>query len=78
MVSLKCHYGSLTDTYKPVFDLPDYYSNEMNKPYAEIGFGLTNIFKVLRVEYVQQLGGTYDNKDFADRSGIFFRAEMSF
>ncbi|GAB1373956.1 hypothetical protein MASR1M46_08370 [Bacteroidales bacterium] len=50
----------------------------MSTPYTEIGFGLTNIFKVLRVEYVHQLGGTYATADFADKNGIFFRAEMSF
>jgi hypothetical protein len=50
----------------------------MSKPYAEIGFGLTNIFKVLRVEYVRQLGVTYEKSGFADKNGIFFRAEMSF
>ncbi|QGY46546.1 carboxypeptidase-like regulatory domain-containing protein [Maribellus comscasis] len=78
MLSLKSHYGTLTDSYKPVFDLPEYYVTGMSKPYAEIGFGLTNIFKVLRVEYVRQLGGAYANADFADKHGIFFRAEMSF
>ena len=69
---------NLQDAYKPVFDLPNYYSAEKSKPYAEIGFGLTNIFKVLRVEYVRQLGGTYLNSSFTDKHGIFFRAEMSF
>jgi hypothetical protein len=78
MVSLKTHYGKLTGSYKPVFDLPGYYTTEMSKPYAEIGFGLTNILKVLRVEYVRQLGGTYLNSGFTDKNGIFFRAEMSF
>lgn len=78
MVSFKCHYGMLNDSYHPVFDLPGYYTAEMSKPYAEIGFGLTNIFKVLRVEYVRQLGGTYENSGFTDKNGIFFRAEMSF
>jgi len=78
MVSLKIHYGKLTNAYKPVFDLPDYYSAEMSKPYAEIGIGLTNIFKVLRIEYVRQLGGLYANSGFVDKNGIFFRAEMSF
>lgn len=78
MVSLKCHYGELNNSYKAVFDLPDYYSNEQNKPYAEMGIGLTNIFKVLRVEYVHQLGNTYAGSSFADKSGLFFRAEMSF
>ncbi len=78
MASLKVHYGTLNNSYKPVFDLPGYYVTEMDKPYAEIGVGLTNIFKVLRVEYVRQLGGTYTNADFTDKNGIFFRAEMSF
>lgn len=78
MASLKSHYGKLTGSYHPVFGLPGYYTTDMGKPYAEIGFGLTNIFKVLRVEYVRQLGGDYTNMDFADKNGIFFRAEMSF
>jgi len=79
MVSFKCHYGKLNSSYKPVFDLPGYYNTtKMSRPYAEVGVGLTNILKVLRVEYVHQFGGTYACKDFTDKDGIFFRAEMSF
>jgi hypothetical protein len=78
IISLKGHAGDLNNAYKPVFDLPPYYSNESNKPYAEIGFGLTNIFKVLRMEYVRQLGNTYKESDFTDKHGLRFRAEMSF
>jgi len=78
MVSLKVHFGSLNDSYNGVFDLPDYYSNEVEKPYAEIGFGVSNIFKVLRVEYVRQLTNTYVGSGFADKNGIRIRAEMSF
>ena len=78
MVSLKSHYGELTKGYTGVFDLPNYYSTEQQKPYAEIGVGITNIFKVLRVEYVRQLGNTYIYSGFADKGGIRFRAEMSF
>lgn len=78
IISLKVHVGDLNNSYKPVFNLPPYYSNEINKPYAEIGFGLTNIFKVLRAEYVHQLGNTYIGSGFADKSGFRFRAEMSF
>jgi hypothetical protein len=59
MISFKFHYGTLNNSYEGVFDLPDYYSNDINKPYAEIGIGLTNIFKVLRVEYIRQFGTTY-------------------
>lgn len=78
IVSLKAHYGDLTKSYNQIFDLPQFYNNEQKKPYAEIGFGVTNIFKVLRVEYVRHLGRTYKNSDFTDEDGIFFRAEMSF
>ncbi len=78
MASLKLHYGELTKSYKPVFDLPGFYITKMSKPYAEIGIGLTNIFKVLRVEYVHVLGNTYANENYTDKNGIFFRAEMSF
>lgn len=78
IVSFKGHIGELNNSYQPVFDLPSYYSNESNKPYAEIGFGITNIFKVLRIEYVRQLTNTYVGSGFADKGGIRFRAEMSF
>mgnify|MGYP006995658225 CR=1 FL=1 len=78
MISIKCHYGDLNSSYKPVSDLPDYYSNNLTLPYVEFGVGLTNIFKVLRVEYIRQLGNTYVDSGFTDKNGIRFRAEMSF
>lgn len=78
IVSVKCHYGGLTDSYKGVFDLPGYYTNAFKSPYTEVGFGLTNIFKVLRVEYVHQFNPDYRNRNFTDNSGFRFRAEMSF
>lgn len=78
MVSFKSHYGDRTDSYKPVFDLPEAFSQKLTRPYAEIGVGITNIFKVLRVEYIHQLGNTYVDRSFTDNSGIRFRAEMSF
>lgn len=78
IVSFKYHYGTLEDSYKGVFDLPEYYASDQNTSYAEIGFGLTNILKVLRVEYVHQLGNTYIDSDFTDVDGLRFRAEMSF
>ncbi len=78
ILSFKLHYGKLGENYKGVFDLPTYYSNELKLPYAEIGFGVTNIFKVLRVEYVRLLGNTYLGSGFTDKNGIRLRAEMSF
>jgi len=79
IVSFKGHYGTLTDAYKGVFDLPDYYNRSDSKvPYAEVGIGLTNIFKILRIEYVRLLGNYYLNEAFVDKEGIRIRAEMSF
>lgn len=78
VVSLKVHYGKRQDGYKGIFNLPEYFNNTMSAPYAEIGFGLTNILKVLRIEYVYQLTNKYTNSDFTDRNGIRFRTEMSF
>ena len=76
IVSFKGHYGSLNSSYKGVFDLPAYYKTA-SKPYGEIGFGLTNIFKVLRIEYVRSIG-SFSNNDFIDKHGLFLRAEMGF
>jgi len=78
IVSLKTHYGTLNNDYEGVFDLPEFFSRDFSGPYAEIGFGVTNIFKVLRVEYVRQLGNTYSDRDYIDKNGIRIRAEMSF
>jgi hypothetical protein len=47
-------------------------------PYAEIGVGLTNILKFLRVEYVHLLGNHYLDEPFTDKHGIRIRAEVSF
>lgn len=77
MLSVKCHYGIINKAYKTVFDLPVYYK-KMTYPYTEIGIGLTNIFKVLRVEYVRQLGSYHKEDNLAYKQGIFFRGELSF
>ncbi|MGQ1891822.1 DUF5686 family protein [Thermophagus sp. OGC60D27] len=79
IVSFKGHYGTMTEDYKGVFDLPNYYNtSDSEVPYAEIGVGLTNIFKILRIEYVRLLGNYYLNEGFTDKDGIRIRAEMSF
>jgi len=78
VLSVKCHYGDLNSAYNGVFDLPQDYHNEIKKPYAEVGIGLTNIFKIIRVEYVHQVVGSYMNRGFTDNDGIFLRMETSF
>ena len=50
----------------------------LNEPYIEMGIGISNIFKVLRLEYVHRLntGSNYDA--FSKRSAIKMRIEVSF
>ena len=78
ILSFKVHIGKLTHDYNGVFDLPEFFHNEFTEPYAEVGFGFTNILKVLRIEYVHQLNQTYIDRSFTDNGGIRIRAEMSF
>lgn len=78
MFSVKCHYGTINNVYKGVFELPEYYDNKLTYPYTEMGIGLTNIFKVLRVEYVRQVGDYHTKENLADKRGVRFRAELSF
>lgn len=78
MVSVKSHYGTRDKGYKGVFELPDYYNNKFTYPYTELGVGLSNIFKVIRVEYVRQMGNYHTRENIADKEGVRFRAELSF
>lgn len=78
ILSFKLHYGTLNGSYNGVFDLPGYYTNEYKSPYAEIGFGVTNLFKLFRVEYVRQLNSKYLDRNFTDNGGIRIRGEVSF
>ncbi len=77
-VSFKCHYGTLTDTYSELFDLPDVYQHKMTTPYMELGVGVTNIFKFLHIEYFRQIGTYYKQEDIADKGGIRINAELRF
>jgi hypothetical protein len=46
------------------------------KPYVELGYGVENIFKFLRVDFVHRL--TYLNNDNARKFGILFTAQLQF
>lgn len=47
-----------------------------NQPYIEVGVGVENIFKVLRVDYVRRL--TYRNNPQGDNDGIRISLHMTF
>lgn len=51
-----------------------YFSN--NKPYVELGYGVENIFRVLRVDFVHRV--TYLDKPDVRKFGILFTAQMQF
>lgn len=78
IVSLKCHYGTRTMQLKNTIDIPDFYNQEQTKPYVELGFGITNIFKVLRVEYVRVVGNKKAINNYAIKHGIRMRFEVMF
>lgn len=78
IVSLKCHYGTRTKQLRNTIDIPDVYNQKQTKPYFELGFGITNIFKVLRVEYVRVLGNKEAINNYSIKHGIRMRFEVMF
>ncbi len=76
-------WGHLSDRNKPWIN-PDLYSfptisktQEMSDtPYMEVGVGLDNIFKVLRLDYTWRL--TYRENPYACKSGLRFTFHFSF
>ena len=76
--SANCHYGTRNDAYSGIFDLPNSFANTLTDPYLEMGIGITNIFKFLRVEYVRQVGNYYKTENVASKQGIRLKAELRF
>jgi hypothetical protein len=64
VASLRAVYGSMSDANKSILLNPDAFSTLSKKPYMEAGFGVENIFKFLRFDFIYRL--TYlDNPDIA-------------
>lgn len=82
-VTFKGVWGHLSDRNNPRLN-PDLYAfpaiaetQEMtNRPYMEIGAGLDNIFRILRVDYTWRL--TYRDNPGACKSGVRFTFHFSF
>ena len=55
MCSFNVAYGSLSDSHKLQLDYPTMYMNPLNKPYAEVGIGLTNILGIFTLQSVWRL-----------------------
>lgn len=76
-------YGHLSDKNNPnlnnnLFKFPEisHTCNMGSKPYMEMGIGIENIFKILRVDYIWRL--TYKDTDNIDRHGIRIAVHFKF
>lgn len=77
-LTFKGHYSKLTGNHEDIFELPDGILAPPKDPYLEMGVGVTNLFKFLRVEYVRRLSnGAYMDKISA-KQGVRLRIEVSF
>jgi hypothetical protein len=77
-------YGGLSDmnrklipTVSPTGEtLPEVGQLKKGLPYMELGYGVENIFKFLRVDFIHRLSYVKDNPD-ARNFGVFFSAQFS-
>lgn len=81
VLSTRGFYGRLSDKNNPfmtsgLFKFPAGSSIMGNEPYVEVGAGVENIFKILRLDYVWRL--TYRNMDNINRSGVRVSIHMTF
>jgi hypothetical protein len=81
VVSCRGFYGNLSDKNNPyktdgLFKFPEGVNVMGNKPYVEVGAGIENIFKILRLDYVWRL--TYRDLSDINRSGIRISLHMTF
>ncbi len=82
-VTFKGIWGHLSDRNKPwlnpeLFGFPEIaHTQEMtNQPYMEVGVGLDNILRILRVDYTWRL--TYRDNPDACKSGVRFTFHFTF
>ena len=76
--SFKAFYGRFTGKHDELLALPQGIYKAPNTPYMELGAGVANIFKVLRVEYVRRLSNGPLMDQISSKDGIRLRLEVSF
>jgi hypothetical protein len=82
VVSFRGWYGDLSDKNNPTLNGDGLYAFPENthfmgkRPYMEIGAGVENIFKLVRVDYIWRL--SYRDHPSVPNSGIRFRMKFSF
>lgn len=77
-LSFKAFYGSLLQGKDGPVHLPKGIFAAPKNPYMEVGVGVSNIFKVLRVEYVHRLGDGPILNQVSSKSGIRARIQVTF
>jgi hypothetical protein len=78
IVAFKAFYGKLLGDHDRALTMPDYLRKPHKDPYMELSFGVANIFKTLRVEYVRRLNQGRSFDQFSEKHGIRMRLEVSF
>lgn len=81
VLSTRGYYGTLSDKNNPamtggLYQFPEGSQLMGKKPYAEVGVGIENIFKILRLDYVWRL--TYRDMSNINRSGLRISVHMTF
>lgn len=81
MLSCRGLFGNLSDRNNPslaegLFQFPSGSTVMGRMPYVEVGVGVENILKVLRLDYVWRL--TYRDLPGIDRSGLRISLHMTF
>lgn len=82
VVSFRGWYGSLSDKNNPMIDGEGLYRFPENtymmgdKPYMEIGLGVENIFKLIRLDYIWRL--SYRDHEAAPNYGLRMKVKFSF
>jgi Family of unknown function (DUF5686)/CarboxypepD_reg-like domain len=93
LVSFRAVYGTLTPKNQSTV-ITNSYSTLTNKPYLEAGFGVTSIFRIIRVDFIYRLSYTNDaykaqyeqlqrnngvtNPYTVNRFGVKFSAQFNF
>ena len=81
IVTFRGFYGSLSNQNDPartnnLFVLPQGTTSMGNEPYMEVGVGILNIFKFLRLDYIWRLN--YLNRPNIEKSGLRFNLDFYF
>ena len=77
-MSFKAFYGKLNNNHNEFFELPSDLVELQDTPYMELGVGVANIFKVLRIEYVRRLNSGTFYDAISEKGGLKLRIEVSF